>query len=113
MLSQILTILLLLVPCLAVPPPQDHGGGGGDVLACECSDITLLDGNSGEIDIDTTETELMDQNIHTFAGKTVGNCLTKSKGMFWCFYVSNTRYREGVQYKVMLEGIGNKENLQT
>ena len=86
MLSQSLTIFLLLVPCLAVPPPQNYDG---DDLACECSDITLLDGNSGEKDLDTTVTEFMD-HIYTYSGKTIGNCLTKSKGKFWC-YVSNTR----------------------
>ena len=85
MLSQILTIFLLLVPCLAPPPPQNYGG---DDLDCECSDITLLDANSGEKDLDTAVTEF--DRILTYSGKTIGNCLTKSKGKFWC-YISNTR----------------------
>merc|ERR1739838_748575 len=44
------------------------GDGGGDGSNCECSDITLNDGNSG---------------------KNIGNCLTSFNGKFWC-YVSST-----------------------
>ena len=48
------TIYLLLVAFPAVFSQYNNDGGddGGDGSNCECSDITLNDGNSGEIDCD-------------------------------------------------------------
>ena len=56
------TIYLLLVAFPAAFSQYDNGGGddggdgggngGGNGSNCECSDITLNDGNSGEIDCD-------------------------------------------------------------
>eukprot|EP00092_Neocalanus_flemingeri_P065437 GFUD01079573.1.p1 GENE.GFUD01079573.1~~GFUD01079573.1.p1 ORF type:complete len:116 (-),score=30.87 GFUD01079573.1:137-484(-) len=73
MVFPVLTVLLLVVACPAVFSQDDVEGSGapGDddpaAADCECSDITLLDGNSG---------------------KNVGNCLTSINGKFWC-YVSS------------------------
>eukprot|EP00092_Neocalanus_flemingeri_P035858 GFUD01039040.1.p1 GENE.GFUD01039040.1~~GFUD01039040.1.p1 ORF type:complete len:115 (-),score=34.47 GFUD01039040.1:379-723(-) len=74
MVFPVLTVLLLVVACPAVFSQSDVEGSGapGDdgppAADCECSDITLLDGNSG---------------------KNVGNCLTSINDKFWC-YVSST-----------------------
>ena len=49
-------MLLLLVTCSAMPPTQYNVGESDKPVDhdpdCECSDITLLDYNSGEIEFD-------------------------------------------------------------
>merc|ERR1739838_698888 len=65
------TIYLLLVAFPVVFSQNDYDGGddGGDGSNCECSDITLNDGNSG---------------------KNIGNCLTSFNGKFWCYVSSSS-----------------------
>ena len=91
------TIYLLLVAFPAAFSQYDNGGGddggdgggngGGNGSNCECSDITLNDGNSGEIDCD--KVGLYSEHFY-FTGKNIGNCLTSFNGKFWC-YVSSIR----------------------
>jgi hypothetical protein len=80
MASPSLAIFLLFVISYAVPSPQyDYG------IDCECSDITLIDGNSGE-----KRCYVATIFFSFFPGKTIGNCLTRFRRKFWC-YVSSTR----------------------
>jgi hypothetical protein len=84
-----LTLFLLLVACSGVFSQFEDNGSGDDDDApdCECSVITLRDGNSGEIDFDPDWFLFC---TFYYTGTNIGNCLTAFRGKFWC-YVSSTR----------------------